>query len=479
MPPSDAPVRLSPARRESPWVLCVGIVLFLCVLSLVWYRGNERSTGAPTMSAYVARLNTYIVESLAYWEAQGTVPVMPFTVHSQARQTAALWEKLSVAYPDAPERALTQVNAAALYGVAGSAVDARRALARAEALHPTQGPAIRALLPLYSTPAKPITLSPDTESVLNRLSTGPLIRARAREVAGDHAGALRALAPGAKSGRRVMAFASSTFFLAFTVFLFAIITFAVKYAAIRAALHAAAQPAAVHLPWGIGTALIVISLHHLCSFSIGGILYSLAGSSARSMETALLFGVAGTILSAILVLGVFLLFLGYRPWDWWVLGWQRTTRGMGYGLLTLLLILPLFWLVSLLSGSLFDTERGTNPVIQTLLSTRSVWMQVYLALAAMVMAPLVEETFYRGLLFRALGERVPFWGAALLSGLLFALAHGQLMAILPITVLGTAFAFLTRHTGSLLASATAHGVYNGLVTIALLVLLWTLRGPGG
>jgi membrane protease YdiL (CAAX protease family) len=40
------------------------------------------------------------------------------------------------------------------------------------------------------------------------------------------------------------------------------------------------------------------------------------------------------------------------------------------------------------------------------------------------------------------------------------------------------FAFLTRRSQSLLASAGAHAIYNGIITAMMLLFSWAMNGPG-
>ena len=95
-----------------------------------------------------------------------------------------------------------------------------------------------------------------------------------------------------------------------------------------------------------------------------------------------------------------------------------------------------------------------------------------------VVGPLVEEIFFRGLLFRAyLRTRGPILAYAL-SATLFALLHLNLAALPPILVLGLLLAWLYQRTGSLTPSVIAHAFNNG---VAFLVLRYAdnLPGAGG
>jgi membrane protease YdiL (CAAX protease family) len=83
-----------------------------------------------------------------------------------------------------------------------------------------------------------------------------------------------------------------------------------------------------------------------------------------------------------------------------------------------------------------------------------------------VLAPLVEELVFRGLLFGWLSNR---WGggvAFLLSSLAFAAAHVEPAHAILVLPLGLLFGLLRWRTGSLWPSLVAHMVNNGLAVAA-------------
>lgn len=89
-----------------------------------------------------------------------------------------------------------------------------------------------------------------------------------------------------------------------------------------------------------------------------------------------------------------------------------------------------------------------------------------LAFLAVGMAPLFEELFFRGFLFRGLARS---WGwplGALVSGAAFGAIHLQLTVFFPLFVLGVALAWVYQKTGSLWTSITLHAVFNGISVIA-------------
>ena len=100
---------------------------------------------------------------------------------------------------------------------------------------------------------------------------------------------------------------------------------------------------------------------------------------------------------------------------------------------------------------------------------------VVLASAA-VLAPVVEELFFRGFLFGLYRRRQPLWVAYLVPGLVFAALHVQptVMSLTQIAglaigifLLGTVLTLVYQRTGSLLPGMLAHAVNNatGLVLL--------------
>jgi membrane protease YdiL (CAAX protease family) len=98
-----------------------------------------------------------------------------------------------------------------------------------------------------------------------------------------------------------------------------------------------------------------------------------------------------------------------------------------------------------------------------------------------LLPPLCEETFFRGLLLRGLASR---FGAALSVGataLVFASLHGTVVQFVLMTILGILWGALVRLTGSLWSSILAHAVNN----LSVVVVTWifgeslpSLAAPG-
>ena len=83
-----------------------------------------------------------------------------------------------------------------------------------------------------------------------------------------------------------------------------------------------------------------------------------------------------------------------------------------------------------------------------------------------VLAPLVEELVFRGLLYGWLAGR---WGKTvgwIVSSLAFAAAHAEPAHIILVFPLGLLFGWLRQRTDSLLPSLVAHIANNGLALIA-------------
>lgn len=142
--------------------------------------------------------------------------------------------------------------------------------------------------------------------------------------------------------------------------------------------------------------------------------------------------------------------------------------------LTLLLLLPWYigiYLVSALSAGLFNGGHVVpgNSRLVFIQRPHGIGLLLLALLVTAVAAPVCEELFFRGMLFRLLAERTFLWVAVVTSGLAFGLAHASpaiSLALLPTFVyMGVVLALVYVRTGWLTNSMLLHGLNNAIVTI--------------
>ena len=93
----------------------------------------------------------------------------------------------------------------------------------------------------------------------------------------------------------------------------------------------------------------------------------------------------------------------------------------------------------------------------------------FMAPVVVVVAPIGEEIFFRGFLYKGLRRRLPVWGAAIVSSFLFGVVHVHPLLIPALFVVGLGLALVYERQQSLLAPVVAHATFNvlGFVMIAL------------
>lgn len=85
-----------------------------------------------------------------------------------------------------------------------------------------------------------------------------------------------------------------------------------------------------------------------------------------------------------------------------------------------------------------------------------------------ILAPLSEELYFRGLLFPWFRQRWGLWPSALVTGLLFGLAHFDSLGVAASAMLmGVVMAWALDRTGSLYVTVIMHAVTNSVAVLAL------------
>ena len=126
-----------------------------------------------------------------------------------------------------------------------------------------------------------------------------------------------------------------------------------------------------------------------------------------------------------------------------------------------------FYFVSAIYGALVhvDAEQDT---VRSLGGEDGAFGLIVAGLMVIMVAPVVEEIFFRGFFYRALRTRLSIWIAAALDGLLFGLIHYSgdgvegLLILPPLALLGFIFCLVYERTGSLFTVIGMHALNNTL-----------------
>lgn len=91
------------------------------------------------------------------------------------------------------------------------------------------------------------------------------------------------------------------------------------------------------------------------------------------------------------------------------------------------------------------------------------------AVAIVIVAPVVEEVVFRGLIMTRLGQIMPGWLAAVLSAAVFGACHGHPVWFCYTFLLGLLFALMDLHAGSILPSILGHIAFNSIDQVLILL----------
>ena len=84
-----------------------------------------------------------------------------------------------------------------------------------------------------------------------------------------------------------------------------------------------------------------------------------------------------------------------------------------------------------------------------------------------VLAPISEELYYRGMIYPVFKSYLGTLGGAILAGLLFGAVHWDLWRAVPLAAGGIILCYIYEKSGSILVSALAHGVWNGIMALVV------------
>lgn len=202
---------------------------------------------------------------------------------------------------------------------------------------------------------------------------------------------------------------------------------------------------------------------------ISGLMQGLGIASPLSDGLSVLLLYLGLMAAPLLILALML--RGERPEGGWLqYRWKPLGSAVRKGFKGLLIVLPLVSLASWLQQLIWSDPGGSNPLLELVLRSTSPLALLCFAFTAIVLAPLFEETIFRGVLLPVLVRQLGAGWGVVVSSAVFALAHLSLGELAPLFVLGLALGWMRLSTGRLSSSIWLHAFWNGL-TFSNLVLL--------
>lgn len=194
--------------------------------------------------------------------------------------------------------------------------------------------------------------------------------------------------------------------------------------------------------------------------------------------------ILATIAQDLVIIGVLVFWLArwHREWRSAMVlppTGDRIWRDLLYGAVAGLILVPAVGLISsgieaILRAAVGHQVAAPEQVRQGL----SLLAKGFLILLAVVIAPISEELFFRGVLFRTVRDRHGFWPAALASAIPFGLVHyvpspaiDALVLQLTMVFTGIGLAWIYERRGSIVSSMVAHMAFNVVGLLAILGLV--------
>jgi membrane protease YdiL (CAAX protease family) len=209
-------------------------------------------------------------------------------------------------------------------------------------------------------------------------------------------------------------------------------------------------------PWWYGPVAFLAA--QIAGLIVGGVVFAAFGTDDIDEPAPL---IVATVFLDILLVGSALLFASWtkRPTarDF---GFRRTRFWPAFGWSALTFFS--FILLAGIYSALVEVEEQTT--IDDLGADESQTALVVSAVLVIVVAPLVEEFFFRGFFYRALRSKLPALVAAAVVGVVFGLVHitSGVDAIPVLVVLGIALCLLYEVTGSLYPVIALHAFNNAI-----------------
>lgn len=195
------------------------------------------------------------------------------------------------------------------------------------------------------------------------------------------------------------------------------------------------------------------------------------GEDPGAMARSLAVNSAARLLALYIVLAM-VRGCGRNPAEALGIGLRSSDGRVAAGVITFVAGLPAFFLVSSLWTNLVERLLGERTdlrqeIVKLFGETSSVPLRVQIAVAAVLVAPVIEELLFRGLLYGLLRRHARPVLAMIAVGMLFGAIHDSPVAFVPLSLFGVLMCYLYEKTGRLSVPIVAHMIFNGIMVMLM------------
>jgi CAAX protease family protein len=218
--------------------------------------------------------------------------------------------------------------------------------------------------------------------------------------------------------------------------------------------------------WAPAFGVLFVAMGYALISAIVGVVIGAAGGDIQDLENNQALTIGLTLaLDAVLVAApiVIVTWMSHRRPDLAAFG-VRAPASWRSALVTLMVVYIGFWVATLIVALAFGNAKDQD-IVTDLKAEDSVAVLGGFVLMTCIVAPLAEEFFFRGFLFRVLWERSNVSVATIVTGAAFGLVHkpgGDWIGVAVLALFGAALCLLFWRTASLLPCIMLHSFHNSI-----------------
>ena len=223
-------------------------------------------------------------------------------------------------------------------------------------------------------------------------------------------------------------------------------------------------------PWNLIDVSRIILVWMACLFVGAIIIQSFPGIPNTAI---LLVNICTFHISALIILNYWLHSIGVTWEEAFGLRTGFNLKTLAAAAFAALCVIPISIAVIFVCEMLI-THFGLEPQLQDpvlALAKSEHWHDIaIMGVMACILAPIVEELIFRGLIYQTIKQSGYKRSALWASSILFAAFHSNLMTFIPLTLLAILFALLYETSGTIVAPIAVHSLFNlfnfGMILVA-------------